>query len=330
MFSSLRYLILSITSRCNIHCIYCHQSASDERMDMSDQVIDKSLDLANNGQPLLIQITGGEPTLLPDAIDRIGYKSQRMKRRPRLALQTNGTLLTPQIIRLLKKYQIQVGLSIDGPPNIQEDLRGRANETLQGMRLLESAEMVFRVTTVISNKNISSLDKLALMLSGYRFCRGIGLDLLVEKGRGTNPNIHRPSPGQMRKGITQLIHILRVLNSRRSIPIILREMELVKNGSSSPTFCHAASGRSLAVQSDGSLFPCGQTIGDRDFYLGSLSGPSIDNNSRLTTLQLQSEDCSTCPLQKRCPGECPSRIHYNNVQESKVICELYRCLNALQ
>ncbi|PHR28440.1 MAG: hypothetical protein COA36_06055 [Desulfotalea sp.] len=330
MFHSLQYLILTITSHCNIHCQYCHQSAGEQGLNMSDKVCDTILNLADNGQPLFIQLTGGEPTMVPDIIERVAQKSRQMTWPPRLAIQTNGTLLTPSLINLFKRYQIQVGVSIDGPPDIQEELRGYADKTLRGIGLLEEADVPFRVTTVITNKNILSLDKLAFMLAGYKSCRGIGLDLLVAKGRGISSNICLPSHEQLHRGITTLVQTLNALNARRSRPILLREMERIKNTTSRGAFCHGASGRSIAVQPDGSLFACGQTIGDPTFSCGSISAPSFANKSPLTTIRLQSHNCDNCPLLKRCPGDCPSRIHYNGVQNSPLICELYRCLDALR
>lgn len=326
MFTDLRYLTLSITCRCNLRCKYCYQAAGSAGMDMSDEIIDQTLELADNGKPLLIQITGGEPTLVPDAIMRIAEKSLLLQVRPRLAIQTNGTLLTPDLVALLQKYDIQVGVSVDGPPDLQEALRGCADATLHGLQLLEENGVNFRVTTVVSSANVLALDRLALMLAGFGRCRGIGLDLLINKGRASNSLIFPAHSQQLRKGITRFVHTLKGLNSRRSLPILLREMELVKNGPSSHAFCHAALDQSLAVQADGSLFPCGQTVGDPFFLSGTISNPLRENRFPLTTVKLPSEKCDACPLQGQCPGECPSRLHYNSNDNSTLVCELYRCL----
>lgn len=329
MFNSLRYLILSITCRCNIRCAYCHQGAGEHGMDMSPEVVDAALKLADNGKPVLIQITGGEPALLPGLIDRIGYTSRSMRVPPRLAIQTNGTLLSPELAQLMQKYQMQVGVSIDGPPDIQEKLRGKAGETLRGLGLLEAAGIPFRTTTVVSNTNVLFLDKLALMLSAYGYCRGIGLDLLVNKGRATVSTVSPVFPEHLCKGITRLVQTLNALNRRRRNPVVLREMEMVQKDFASPSFCQAALNQSLAVQSDGSLFPCGQTIGDPRLSWGSVMQPAVPLESPFASLKLQPEECDACPLHNRCPGECPSRIHYNSADDASLACELYRCLHNL-
>lgn len=323
-----QYLILSLTCRCNLHCRYCYQSASSHGMDMTDETIDHALTMVDKNLPLLIQLTGGEPTLVPDAIETVGRKCSRMKRQPRIAIQTNGTLLNHNLIDIFKRYEIEVGISMDGPPDIQEYLRGSADAGLKGIQLLEEAGIPFRVTTVVSCENVLFLDRLALTLAAFANCRGIGLDLLIDKGRGGNSTIFPATPQNLSKGITRLVQTLNGLNARRKHPVLLREMELVRNSSGSHSFCHAASELSLAVQSDGSLFPCGQTMGDPFFSCGSVTQPEI-SRSPLTTLQLHSKKCKTCPLAGRCPGECPSRIHYNNEYQPLLACELYRCLNDL-
>lgn len=296
---------------------------------MPHEVADTALQRADNGKPVLIQITGGEPTLLPGHIDRIGYTSRSMKVPPHLAIQTNGTLLSPELVGMFEKYQMQVGVSIDGPPDIQEKMRGKADETLRGIGLLEAAGIPFRVTTVVSDRNIVVLDKLALMLSAYGYCRGIGLDLLVDRGRATTATLSPASPERLHKGITQLVQTLTALNRRRRIPILLRELDLVKKECASPAFCHAVLGQSLAVQYDGSLFPCGQTIGDSQMSLGSVTHPGFPIKAPFSSLKLQSQECVDCPLHNRCPGECPSRIHYNSTNDATLACELYRCLHKL-
>ncbi len=58
----IRYLVLAITSRCNLSCRYCYLNARREGGDMADAVLDRILKLINHDQPCHIQITGGEPT----------------------------------------------------------------------------------------------------------------------------------------------------------------------------------------------------------------------------------------------------------------------------
>lgn len=331
MVDDLQYLILSLTSRCNLRCRYCYQFATSKGQDMPDEILERSLALADTGQPEIIQITGGEPTLVPDKIERVIEVSQAMKHRPQLAIQTNGTLLTESLVCLFKAHKIEIGVSLDGSPDIQERLRGRADATLKGLHLLEQAGIPFRVTTVVSGSNVFDLDKLVLTLAAYGCCRGIGLDLLVEKGRYHSANVFPPDAQQLEKGLRRMVSTLKGINARRKNGIRLRELDLVKQGSGGGNFCHAISGRSLAVNPSGSLSPCGQTMGDFRFALGTVFRPKKQSVLSLESFQLTSEACESCSLAGRCPGDCPSRLHYNRNSDETVplACVLYKCLDDL-
>lgn len=329
MAKDLLYLILALTSRCNLSCVYCHQKASSAGLDMGEETIAKALSYADTGKPLLIQLTGGEPALVPDRIKTVASLSQTMQMRPRIALQTNATLLTDATVELFNKYRIEVGVSLDGPPDIQQELRGHSNACLKGLALLEKRGVPFRVTTVVTGTSIQHLDKLVLLLAGFSQCLGMALDLLVTKGRGRK-GATVPDQRTMQEGISRMLATLAMVNRRRKNKIHLREMDIVKNSSASANFCHAASGRSLAVDPQGRLFPCSQTIGDETFLLGTIDkvvqrieGPPMGN------FKLSSEQCENCTLAGRCPGDCPSRLYYNQKEFEGLppICILYRCLD---
>ncbi|MBM9520792.1 radical SAM protein [Desulforhopalus vacuolatus] len=318
-YGKISYLIVALTSRCNLHCAGCIQNASAKGNDMDDRVMDTLLARMDNGKPLLVQLTGGEPTLLPEKIERFARAVQQFRRKPRLALQTNGTLITPHLVAILRKYEIETGLSIDGPPELQEELRGGSTAALKGLRLLEAKRIPFRVTTVVSAASVGQLDKLALFLAAFSGCRGMGLDLLVKKGRGTTRALS--SPESLTENVRRLVSTLRFINSRRKIPLQLRELSLLERGRGA-AFCHAASGRSLAVTPTGRLYPCGQVMNEESFSLGSIEDPR-PRHHLLQSVRLQCPEGVECELQGRCPGDCPSRL-LTNGDDGQLICALYR------
>ena len=321
------YLILAITSRCNLHCQYCYMDANKNGRDMADTIIDKAIFLLDEHQPKChIQITGGEPTLVPDKIARVARQSHLLPVKPQLAIQTNATMITTELCQLFKEFDFQVGVSLDGPPDIQDWQRGLASKTLRGLKMLESMDILFRVTTVVTHANVLCLDKLALLLAGFRNSRGIGLDLLVNKGRALANDAQPPGRQELQDGISRLMTTLTMINKRRLVPLRLRELDLLGvNGNEQP-FCRAATGQSLAVRWDGSLYPCGQTMGDSFFYMGTVAKPERIRHQPLTGIRLKTKECSSCSLSPKCPGDCPSRLHYNNNDENSRTCIMYKTL----
>lgn len=321
-------LVLVLTTRCNLSCRYCYLDAKNRGQDMGETTLNQALALIDHGSPCHIQITGGEPTLVPELIALVAEKSATMICRPKLAIQTNGTLLTPEMVSLFKKHKIQVGISLDGPPDVHDRLRGQPSECLRGMKLLESEQIPFRITTVICEENILHLDRLALLLAGFANSRGIGLDLLVNRGRAALGPLHPPSAKILANGVRNLVRTLERINKHRIHPIRLRELDLLRKGKKQ-AFCHAARGTSLAVHPNGSLYPCAQTLGDAGFFLGTTADPFPEFSTDLTAINLKNNRCRHCYLKQSCPGDCPGRIHYGNSKRTKLICTLYQSISNL-
>ncbi len=333
--ADIRSLVLSVTSRCNLSCGYCYLDAGRDGHDMTKNTIDLALGLLDKSRDdCHIQITGGEPTLVPEKVEYIARCNQLKKHPARLAIQSNGTRLNGELVELCREYDIEVGVSLDGLPDIQERQRGQATATLRGLRLLEEAGLPFRVTCVVTGGNALHLDQLALLLAGFSSCRGIGLDLLVDKGRAKSRQMEPPEASELHLGISRLARTLTLLNRKRQHTIQLRELDMCREaqtcggtaGLKEKKFCHAATGRSLAVTPDGCLYPCAQTMYDRRFILGTVAGPKPPGRRQLQDIYLPSSGCRECGLAGACPGDCPSRLHYNRGQRQKLICSMYQAL----
>jgi uncharacterized protein len=327
----IRHLILCLTTRCNLACAYCYHGGGGEKTDISDEILSEALRLAGSGsKPLHVQLTGGEPTLRPERIIQAVRAIRDLPRPTTIGIQTNATLLTQELADFLRHYQVQMGISLDGPPAIQERLRGRTADTLRGLSILESRRIPFRVTTVVSRENARQLDRLVLALAGFRWARGIGLDLLVKKGRANTSSLLTPRPSELRKGVSAMVKALSAVNAHRSHPLILRELELLRRprpaGNRPSAFCRAARGQSLAVHPDGRLFPCSQCLGEDAFGAGDVWDPAPAGLMRMADHRLIHGGCPDCPVNGFCPGDCPSRIFHNREQEKPLVCTLYRTL----
>lgn len=328
---TIRYLILWLTDDCNLQCRYCYRPGVAVPQQMTVEVVARALQLASaSGQPFHVQLSGGEPTLAPDLLAAVVDQMRPFQGQATLGVQTNATCLTPGLVRLFKEAQVQVGVSLDGPPAVHDALRGEFARTYAGLQLLEDQGVPFRVTTVVSADNVASLDLLALLLANFRQVRGLGLDLLTVKGAAVSSQVWPAAPADLRQGIRQLLQALTLVNAQRQPPLLLREAETLwrawRQGPPS-VFCHAGRGESLAVAPDGTVYPCGQTCGEDLLAAGTVWEPEI---SRLHLLgshrRPRQAACHTCPLSAFCPGDCPSRLLFNHPQEAKLVCDLYQTI----
>jgi uncharacterized protein len=111
--------------RCNISCQYCYQNPQRDAGNVSkdyDVEAMKSAILAEGGP---FTMFGGEPLLVPerDLEDLWAWGLQRFGSN---GMQTNGTLINDNHVRMFKQYKVHVGISIDGPGELN-DVRWVAN-----------------------------------------------------------------------------------------------------------------------------------------------------------------------------------------------------------
>ncbi|MCL6630901.1 MAG: radical SAM protein, partial [Armatimonadetes bacterium] len=114
------------TFSCNLRCKMCSfANGGDVLADLKDHlsldtwkaIVD---DLAQYG--CYISLTGGEPLLYPHVADLI----EHIKNRGLICIiTTNGTLLERHAAKLMENAPDVLIVSIDGPPAVHDELRGR-------------------------------------------------------------------------------------------------------------------------------------------------------------------------------------------------------------
>jgi len=140
---SLRYLRISVTSRCNLACLFCrpgcgHGVAAAEPGEdvLSREEIVCFVRLAVACGIEKVRVTGGEPLVRPDIIEVIRDLASLPSLRD-LSLTTNGTLL-PRLARPLREAglrRINIGLSAMDPEVYRRITRvGRAEDGPSGLR----------------------------------------------------------------------------------------------------------------------------------------------------------------------------------------------------
>ncbi len=107
---NVHYMYLEITRRCTLECAHCLRG-NRQNFDISDEILDNALRDVVHIQTL--DLGGGEPFLVPQVIESIinkikiyGIKVNQIR------FTTNGTVLTPTIIDILKKLHDVATLDI--------------------------------------------------------------------------------------------------------------------------------------------------------------------------------------------------------------------------
>lgn len=98
----------AITSKCNLNCRHCRGFPEGE---LSTERAKRLIAEIAGLKPGWVIVEGGEPLLRDDLFELLGLMQQRQLE---VHLITNGMLLTPQILTILKQLGARVMISIDG------------------------------------------------------------------------------------------------------------------------------------------------------------------------------------------------------------------------
>jgi len=181
------------TSACNLQCCYCRASAKETPHpdELTSEEAKDFIDSVASLKPMII-LSGGEPLLRPD-IFQLAERATKLGMR--VALATNGTLLTPQIVDMINEANIsRVSVSMDGASSEVHDVSrgsGAFIKTLQGIEFLRG-KVPFQINMTITKSNVDqvgSMMDLAEDLGAVAF----HLFFLVPTGRGQEDDLISPS-----------------------------------------------------------------------------------------------------------------------------------------
>jgi uncharacterized protein len=167
--------------KCNIQCQYCYQNPMrDAGLTSKSYDLQKLKDSIDaEGRPF--DLFGGEPLLMPRS-DLEELWAWGLERFGRNSVQTNGTLIDDDHIRMFKKYRVNVGVSLDGPGELN-DARwaGSLNSTRRATATAEAvierlrAEDVSLSLIVTLSRCNAAPDKVSGLYAWVRHLDAIGV-----------------------------------------------------------------------------------------------------------------------------------------------------------
>ncbi len=174
-------------SVCNIDCDYCFYLEKEklypERQNnwrMSDATLEayikQTIEAQKNNH---VQLTwqGGEPTLMGLTFFQKAVELSKRyagNKTVEHSFQTNGLLLNDDWCRFFKQHNFLVGLSIDGPADLNDCYRkNRAGKpthvkVMKAIELLKKHNVDFNTLTVVNRENVTYPDRV------YQFLKDIG------------------------------------------------------------------------------------------------------------------------------------------------------------
>ncbi|GAB4338872.1 MAG: radical SAM protein [Candidatus Abyssubacteria bacterium] len=175
---SLRYLLLHITTRCNLRCAHCYLGDVEPR-DLPLEDIVRAMEQFDELQGLRLLVTGGEPLLHPlfwEANERFRDYSFRT------VILSNGTVIDRATAERLRAHEVQV--SLDGVGKSHDALRGPGSyeRALKGLAHLAEAGVDVSVASMVHEGAVDDFDELERVVRGLG-AREWNIDVPSRAGR---------------------------------------------------------------------------------------------------------------------------------------------------
>ncbi|MFW6014553.1 MAG: radical SAM protein, partial [Candidatus Nanoarchaeia archaeon] len=194
---------LNITTSCNFSCKHCHVRNYNKPpifMDFTtmDASISSVLNLHKKNQTkhITFSIYGGEPLLnkipLFKAIEKYGNNYEGIA--ISWIINTNGTLLKEKDLEFLKKYNVDIHLSLDGPKEVHNltriDQKGSPTyeRAISGLKKVTKYNLPVQINSYVMPTNIAYLKSLVDIAYKHKVKR-IYLDWLYTKKKHLHPTI---------------------------------------------------------------------------------------------------------------------------------------------
>lgn len=263
-------LTLITATDCNIRCSYCYakQGSYGRKRQLMDRVASKEVVrkvFAAFPDVKHMRFFGGEPLLNVDVITEVCQfvRDDLGQSHMKYSIETNGTLLTDKIIRIVKEYDIDLGISLDGPGELHDlhrvfaDGTGTHSLVWRNIKRLAAAEVRFAVACTYTEEHKQMpIETLATYLRS------------VSPFYQISPCDH-PDSGPVQIGDEYLFYPIQHLleeDPAYHLPTVQLLSTLVSEAIPEH-FCEAQS--RLTVFPDGSVFPC-ELLTDQTFYMGNI------------------------------------------------------------
>jgi uncharacterized protein len=328
----IKAMCLHVAHDCNMKCKYCFGDTGafeGERSLLSLETGKKAIDflLKNSGsrRNLEIDFFGGEPLLNFDVVKELvayGEKAQEdYGKNIRFTITTNGLLLDDEKIEFINSHMVNVILSIDGRPHVNDNMRktvnGKGTYDLihkNYINLVNKRKGTYYVRGTFTRNNLDfSEDVKHLVDSGFK---NVSVEPVV-----TDPSydyaLKEEDLDTIFKEYERLADLyLDYYNSGKEFDFFHFKVDLTQG----PCVIKRVSGcgagtEYIAVTPNGDIYPCHQFVGNETFKLGNIADDVFDNRLYGTfnrTNIYSKEECKKCWAKFYCSGGCHANAYHMN------------------
>lgn len=303
---------------CNIACQYCYQNPQRDAGNMGKRYDLETMKRAivEEGGPFTI--FGGEPLLVPEE-DLEQLWSWGLEKFGRNGIQTNGTLINEAHIRMFKRYNVKVGISLDGPGELN-DVRwaGSLEKTRADTARTEAAiarlcqESIPPTLIVTLHRNNATGDKLPVMHDWFRRLDRMGVrSTRLHLLESEDQSIREKYALGMEENIEALMSFAKLEPDLRAMSLdIFHDVTELLQGRDDQVGCvwracdPYTTSAVRGVEGSGQKSNCGRTNKDGIDFVKS-EQPGFERYLALYNTPQSDGGCQGCRFFLMCKGQCP-------------------------
>ncbi|MBU3896709.1 MAG: radical SAM protein [Nanoarchaeota archaeon] len=340
------YLIaLNMGRYCNFNCKYClvgdlksYNKLLDEEVALI--ALDRIMELDPFDRHLVFH--GSEPMLSFPLLKRLVSHAKRLDYNIQFSIQTNGSLFDDTNLLFLVNNNVGIGISFDGLPIHQDTTRPLKDGSPTYHKVLKNIIKVKKhqgnlsIITVVTKYNVNDLSDI---IEHYE---QLGIDsVLFCPVTPINDMSLKPDIDDLVLNMTKILdrYIEKTISGERTIRIdnlkhYLRNFFRPKTTSNCIQCGACQKHPLLAIDIDGSIYPCDYLWGNSNYKIGNIVEMSLKdalNSSRNYRCYRDVNNishCVSCSWKLFCGGGCPggSLALGGKLEESSIYCDYNRAM----
>lgn len=341
------------TDRCNANCAYCYLPTSARRHGRSmtgeelNRILEKLADhFKGQKRKQTIIFHAGEPLLVKDILFAAIAKYAGIFK---FGLQTNALLLKKEDVAFLKKQAVGVGISLDSFSEARNNrqrpsVSGRGNhksalkalEWFDGYPGLNVISTVTRLNVFDLARTVKFLHERSVpcvLLNPMRFTRVRGYAQI----KSLKPD-EKVFAREFIKAVDTSMELTQATGRKIIVGNFANTVLAIVAPEARRLMCDISpcgGGRCFfTIAADGSMMPCGEFSGRKEFYGGNIFKDNIASVMRSRPFQKvrgryveNIPECADCDLRNICGAPCPAELSsLGNMRQKSIFCEFYKAV----
>ncbi len=202
---TLREIHWEVTNRCNLRCKHCLSMSGPPRpSELTTEEAMTGLNLFKNAGVSKVFFTGGEPFSRKDFTALL---EQAVALGIQVSVITNATYLQGEILELLKRLKVKLGVSLDGTDEVTNDaIRGKGTfkQTIDALKRCQENGIATTLYVTVTAANIGHLRALAWLAKEHG-CDNIHFNEVIIAGRAIDYSDELALSEEQKRSLPELV-----------------------------------------------------------------------------------------------------------------------------